>query len=169
MKQTNQDDSLSMPLIPAGLSDDTLELEFVGFEDHPAHHVPTYQFHMVHRQTREVVGNIRLSIGSTDHLVRYAGHIGYGVPAEHRGHGYAARAVRLLVPFAHRLEIDPLWITCDPENISSRRTLELAGAEFVEIINVPADCIIHRTGHPRKCRYRLATSSTTTSRPVHRS
>ena len=52
--------------------------------------------------------------------------------------------------------LDPLWITCDPENIASRRTLELAGAKFVEIVDVPENCIIHRNGHPRKCRYRLS-------------
>ncbi|WP_245632176.1 GNAT family N-acetyltransferase [Edaphobacter aggregans] len=83
--------------------------------------------------------------------------MGYGVLPQHRGHRYAARAVRLLLPFAHRLAINPLWITCDPENFASRRTLELAGAELVEIVDVPADCIIHRKGYPRKCRYRLST------------
>jgi tagatose 1,6-diphosphate aldolase len=116
---------------------------------------PTYQFQMIHNQTHEMLGNIRLSIGSTPHMERYAGHIGYGVLKEHRGHHYAAQAVRLLVPLAHKSGIDPIWITCDPENIASRRTLELAGAEFVEIVDVPKDCVIHQKGHPRKCRYRL--------------
>jgi len=72
-----------------------------------------------------------------------------------RGHRYAARAVRLLLPLARRLGLDPLWITCDPENAASRRTLELAGAELVETVDVPPDCVIFQSGHPRKCRYRL--------------
>jgi tagatose 1,6-diphosphate aldolase len=128
---------------------------------HPAHHAPTYQFQMIHNDTHEVLGNLRLSIGSTPHIERYAGHIGYGVLQEHRGHHYAARAVRLLIPLANQFGIDPLWVTCDPENLASQRTLELAGAEFVEIVDVPKDCVIHRRGHPRKCRYRLQTSSPT--------
>ena len=110
---------------------------------------------MVHRETREILGNIRLSVGSTPHLERYAGHIGYGVLPEHRGHHYAARAVRLLLPLAYKTGLDPLWITCDPENLASRKTLELAGAELVEIVDVPPDCIIYRKGHPQKCRYRI--------------
>ena len=56
---------------------------------------------------------------------------------------------------ARRLMLDPLWITCDPENLASRRTLELAGARFVEVVNVPEDCVIAQSGHRMKCRYRL--------------
>lgn len=150
-------DSLMMPTTPGVLYDEELELELDRFEIHPVHHVQTYQFRMVQRETREKLGNLRLSIGSTPHLELYAGHIGYGVLPKHRGHHYAARAVRLVIPLARHLGLDPLWITCDPENMASRRTLELAGAELIEIVDVPEDCIIHRNGHPRKCRYRLST------------
>lgn len=145
-----------MPVAPGGLRDEEFELRLSRFEIHPVHHVPTYQFLMFHLHTGEELGNIRLSVGSTPHLELYAGHIGYGVLPPHRGHHYAARAVRLLLPFAMQFHLDPLWITCDPDNLASRRTLELAGAKFVEIVDVPPDCIIHRTGHPRKCRYKLS-------------
>jgi tagatose 1,6-diphosphate aldolase len=111
---------------------------------------------MVDLETHAVLGNIRLSIGSTPHIECYAGHVGYGVLPQHRGHRYAARAVKLLLPLACKLGIDPVWITCDPENLASRRTLELAGAEFIEMVDVPVDCVIHRKGHPKKCRYRLS-------------
>jgi tagatose 1,6-diphosphate aldolase len=144
-------------LVPPGeLGDDEFELRLNRFELHPTHCAPTYQFLMFHLQTGEELGNIRLSVSSTPYIERYAGHLGYGVRPQHRGHHYAARAVRLLIPLAKQLNLDPLWITCDPENLASRRTLELAGAEFVEIVDVPPDCIIHKCGHPRKCRYRLA-------------
>lgn len=141
------------------LRDEELELVLLRFEIDPVHKVPTYQFQIIHRDTREVMGNIRLSFGSTPHLERYAGHIGYGVLPHHRGHHYAARSVRLLLPLAMQLKMDVLWITCDPENLASRRTLELAGAEFVEVVDVPADCSIHQRGHPRKCRYRIKLGS----------
>lgn len=155
MEDSRQTDSLVMPAAPGRLSEEEFELELDRFELHPAHHVPTYQFLMLHSETGGVLGNIRLSIGSTPHIELYAGHIGYGVLPEHRGHHYAARAVRLLLPLAKQLSINPLWITCDPENIASQRTLELAGAEFIEIVDVPKNCIIHQRGHPRKCRFRL--------------
>jgi predicted acetyltransferase len=138
------------------IGDGELRLVLAGFEAcHPIHKVPAYVFRMVHGESGEDMGHVNLRVGSTAYVERYAGHIGYGVREEHRGHGYAARAVRLLLPVARRLGIDPVWITCDPENAASRRTLERAGAVFVEIVDVPPDCAIYRSGHPRKCRYRL--------------
>jgi tagatose 1,6-diphosphate aldolase len=137
------------------LREGDLELELDRIAAHPVHKVPTYHFRMVHVPTGEELGGIRLRVGSTPHIELYAGHIGYAVHDIHRGHRYAARSVRLLIPYARRLGIEPLWITCDPENLASRRTLEIAGAQFVEIVDVPADCIIYQSGHPRKCRYRI--------------
>ena len=148
---------ISLPIDPTSLVDAELRLVFDSFAIHPVHKVPTYEFFMRNATTGEEMGSIRLRIGSTAHLERYAGHIGYLVHPKFRGHHYAGRSVRLLIPLATHWGIDPLWITCDPENIASRKTLERLAAEFVETVDVPADCIIFKGGHPRKCRYRLAT------------
>lgn len=144
-----------MPTNPGELRDGDLQLELDCFAPHPVHKVPTYHFRMVHAITAEELGAIRLRVGSTPHIELYAGHIGFTVLPSHRGHRYATRSVRLLIPLARCLKLNPLWITCDPENSASRRTLELAGAQFVEVVNVPEDCVIHQSGHPEKCRYRL--------------
>jgi tagatose 1,6-diphosphate aldolase len=138
------------------LRDGELMLALASFaEVHPLHQVPAYHFRMVHRGTGDDMGHLNMRVGHTAHVERYAGHIGYSVVERHRGHRYAARAVRLVLPAARRLGLDPVWITCDPENLASRRTLEIAGAEFVETVEVPEDCAIFQSGHPRKCRYRL--------------
>lgn len=148
-------ETLSHYIDPGPLTDRDFYLRCTDVTPHPAHKVPCYNFVLLHTETSAELGWLRLRIGSTPHIERYAGHIGYQVAHEHRGHHYAARAVRLIVPFARSLGIDPVWITCDPENLASRRTLEIAGAEFVEVVDVPEDCIIYQSGHPRKCRYRL--------------
>ena len=133
-----------------------LELRLADYSVHTFHRVPTYFFRMMSIDRAEELGTINLRIGSTPHLERYAGHIGYGVHSAHRGHHYAARSVELLLPFARSLGLDPLWITCDPDNAASRRSLEIAGAEFFEIVEVPLECGIRKYGGKvRKCRYRL--------------
>ncbi len=133
-----------------------LELRLADYSEHAYHRVPTYFFRMMSVVRQEEMGTINLRIGSTPHLERYAGHIGYSVHAAYRGHHYAARSVKLLLPLARTVGIDPLWITCDPENGASRRSLEIAGAEMIEIVDVPEDCGIRKYGgRSRKCRYRL--------------
>ncbi len=133
-----------------------LELRFADYSVHSFHRVPTYSFRMLSQFSEQELGTINLRIGSNPHIEQYAGHIGYGVHRAYRGHHYAARSVVLLLPLARRLGIDPVWITCDPENIASRKSLEIAGAEFVEIVDVPPNCGIRRFGGKlHKCRYRL--------------
>ncbi|HWF66893.1 MAG TPA: GNAT family N-acetyltransferase [Acidobacteriaceae bacterium] len=133
-----------------------LELRLADYAVHAYHRVPTYFFRMMSIERAAELGTINLRIGSTPHLERYAGHIGYGVHRAFRGHHYASRSVKLLLPLARTLGIDPVWITCDPDNAASRRSLEIAGAEMIEIVDVPEDCGIRKHGgKTRKCRYRL--------------
>ena len=117
--------------------------------------VPAYKFEMRLNGTRQRVGQIDLRVGDLPHLRLYGGQIGYGVDEPHRGHRYAARAVRLLLPLARSHGMRTLWITCDPENAASRRTCELAGARFVEIVDLPRGIDMYREGQRRKCRYRI--------------
>ena len=142
---------------PGRLVDGDLELILV--HRYPADpvkkHVPVYKFKMTHVGRDREIGYIDLRVGDTEHIVKYAGHIGYRVHAGHRGRRYAARACRLLLPLARRHGLNPLWITCNPDNIASRRTCEIAGAEFVEIVDLPAGTDMYRRGERQKCRYRL--------------
>jgi tagatose 1,6-diphosphate aldolase len=130
-----------MFLDPGKLQDCELSLVLDQFmpSDPIREHVPVYHFNMVNTDSSLVMGAINLRIGVTDRLVLYRGQIGYSVKPEFRGHRFAARCLGLLVPLAARHQPNPLWITCDPDNIASRRTCEIAGAELVEIVDVPAN------------------------------
>jgi RimJ/RimL family protein N-acetyltransferase len=151
---------MDAPINPGELTDGELRLVFDRFAPHTVHKVSAYYFRMVHVETADELGAINLRVGSTPHIERYAGHVGFSVQPPHRGHRYAERSLRLLFPLAIRLGLNPLWITCNPENWVSRRTLELAGAEFVEIVDVPENCVIYQDGYPKKCRYKLGLTVT---------
>ena len=142
---------------PGNLSDGDLELTLV--ERHPGDPArnwpPAYRFKMTLVGDDEEIGHMNLRIGNTRLIVMYAGHIGYGVVREHRGHRYAARACRLLLPLARKHGLKTLWLTCNPDNIASKKTCELAGAKLVEVVDLPKDTDIYRKGERQKCRYRL--------------
>jgi len=117
--------------------------------------VPAYEFAMLSASTGAEMGKIALRLGDTHFLVMYGGQIGYSVSPEYRGHRYAARSVRLLLPLAKRHGISPLWITCNPDNIASRRTCEFAGGQLIDIVPLPEDCDMYQRGEREKCRYRF--------------
>jgi tagatose 1,6-diphosphate aldolase len=102
-----------------------------------------------------IVGTIGLRIGSTPSIEQYYGHVGYHVFPIARGRRYAFRACRLLLPLARHHGFKNLCLTCNPNNMASRRTCELLGARLVDIIPVPQDEPLFARGDTQKCRYRL--------------
>lgn len=118
-------------------------------------HVPAYRFQIRLTGIRRQVGRIELRVGNTQHVVMYAGHIGYRVNLPFRGRRFAARSCRLLFPLALRHGLNTLWITCNPDNIPSCRTCELLGGEFIEIVPLPPTTDMYRRGERFKCRYRI--------------
>jgi tagatose 1,6-diphosphate aldolase len=122
--------------------------------------VPTYHFWMrCHdRPDLPMAGGISLRLGNSYDTVMYYGHIGYHVYPPARGRHYAERATRLLLSLAARHGIDPLWVTCNPDNFASRRSCERLGAQLVEIVPVPLEHPLYQRGEMEKCRYRVETA-----------
>jgi predicted acetyltransferase len=94
-------------------------------------YVPEYKFEMIHATTKATMGTIDLRVGLTEKLKEIGGHIGYEVAEPYRGHKYAARSLRLLFPLIQELGIQPVVITCDPENMPSVKTIESIGAKLI--------------------------------------
>ena len=113
---------------------------------------PSYHFRIVTFDGSEV-GHINLRIGHTQHVLLFAGHIGFQIEQKFRGHRYAFQACRALAPFI-RSFYQEVIITCDPDNQPSRRTIERLGACFVEEIAVPPEDAHFQRGSRRKRRYK---------------
>jgi tagatose 1,6-diphosphate aldolase len=118
---------------------------------------PAYHFWMYNHDQPNlpIAGAVGLRMNNGCDLDIYYGHFGYHVYPAHRGRHFAERSVRLLLPLAAKLEMNPLWITCNPENWASRRTCLRLGAELVETVVVPRDHALFARGETTKCRYRL--------------
>jgi len=57
------------------------------------------------------------------------GHIGYDVRPAARRRGHATRMLALALPVAHTLGIDPALVSCDVDNVASRRVIEHSGGK----------------------------------------
>jgi tagatose 1,6-diphosphate aldolase len=143
---------MELDMVPV-LVDGDLELHLIDRTLVQPSRAPAYRFEM--RVAGERAGTATLRIAGGDYFERYAGQIGYGVDIAHRGHHYAARTCKLLFDLARRHGLSTLWITCNPENVASRRTCELVGGELVEIVDVPPTIDLYREGDRQKCRYRV--------------
>jgi len=96
--------------------------------------VPSYVFEIRKEGCR--VGEINFRVGYSDSLY-YGGQIGYAVDEQHRGHGYAEKACRLLVPVIRAHGMKKVLITNEHTNIASRRTCEKLGAELIRKARLP--------------------------------
>lgn len=115
--------------------------------------VPAYRFHVVVNDV--IAGTISLRVGMNERLVRYAGHVGFSVMPEFRGRRLAGRSVGLLLPLAKRHGLQPLWLSCNPDNQGSRRVMAWLGATYVETVDLPADYDRYTSrGERQKERYR---------------
>jgi predicted acetyltransferase len=114
--------------------------------------VPAYHFDISLSRSYEPIGKIDIRIGNNENLY-YGGHIGYSVNEEYRGNHYAAKAVLLLRKVAHAHDMEKLMITCNPDNIASRKTCEYVGANLLAIIDVPESNDMYQRGEKEKCIY----------------
>ena len=99
--------------------------------------VPAYHFHICDLQG-SIMGACDLRIGYTEGLY-YGGHIGYCISEEYQGHHYAAKACKLLFSLARMHGMSYLYITCNPDNLASRKTCEYLQGEFLGVVELPED------------------------------
>ena len=88
--------------------------------------------------------------------VYYGGNIGYRVHPAHRGRHYAGKACLLLFQLAEKHGMEYLYITCNPENMASRKTCEFAGGVLEGIVELPPDNDMYLEGERQKCIYRFS-------------
>ncbi|MCF0109713.1 MAG: GNAT family N-acetyltransferase [Erysipelotrichaceae bacterium] len=114
--------------------------------------VDTWLFEMV--KGYKSVGYCDLRLGMNE-AIYYAGQIGYHVYLPYRGHGYAYQACLIMFQIAKDQGLNELLITCSPDNMASRKTLEKLGGVLEATVDVPKWHWLYRKGEPVKQIYRF--------------
>ncbi len=132
-----------------------LKLERTAEADPARKRVPAYYFKICRLMDDVEMGICDLRIGHEIGLY-YGGNIGYTVYEPFRGHYYAGKACKLLFKQARKHDLGYLYITCNPNNLASRKSCEFAGAVLEDIVDLPEDNDMYQDGERQKCIYRFA-------------
>lgn len=115
-------------------------------------YLPAYRYKIILHDSNITIGNIDIRIGYNENIY-YGGNIGYGIEKSYRGNNYASKACKIIRQVAIAHEMDKLIITCNPDNLPSRKTCEKTGLKLKEIVDLPQHNEMYQEGERQKCIY----------------
>lgn len=84
---------------------------------------------------REFCGaiNLRFVPGTEDLPPTCSGHIGYSIVPWKQRRGFATRALALVLPVAREVGLKRVLVTCDDDNLGSRKVIQANGGAFAGV------------------------------------
>lgn len=110
----------------------------------PPNHVPTTDFWLI--DDEEYIGHLSLRHELNDFLLKVAGHIGYQIRPSKRRQGYGKTILRLGLQKAKEMRITRVLVTCDENNLGSKKVIEYNGGQLENVLSVEGSSV-------RKLRY----------------
>ena len=74
----------------------------------------------------------------TPYLLTYGGHIGYSIRPSRRCRGYGKAILALTLAVSRELGLRRVLVTCDSDNIGSRKIIEHNGGQFESAMAMPS-------------------------------
>jgi len=119
--------------------------DFVGFvrsvdafsrgEQLPRGWVASSSFWLVDGDT--YIGSVNIRHDLTEWLERFGGHVGYAIRPSMRRRGYGTLICKLALDEAREIGLKRVLITCDADNIGSRKIIEANGGVFSDEVPQP--------------------------------
>ena len=101
---------------------------------------------------KEFIGKVDIRHELTEHLLRVGGHIGYDIRPSKRKQGYGKKLLAMALPKARALGIIHVLITCNEDNLGSKKIIEANGGVFENSVSMGA-------GTPKKLRFWINVTS----------
>ena len=88
-------------------------------------------------ESQVFLGEISIRHRLTDALLRYGGHIGYGIRYSQWNKGYGTLLLKLALEKAREMGLHEVLTTCDDDNAASAKVMEKNGMELRDkVINI---------------------------------
>ena len=87
---------------------------------------------------RKIVGRVFIRHKLNDFLERIGGHLGYCVVPSYRRQGIATQMLKMSLPICAKLGLPKILVTCDVDNVASRKVIEKCGGVFECITKEPS-------------------------------
>ncbi|UOQ86625.1 GNAT family N-acetyltransferase [Gracilibacillus salinarum] len=135
-----------IPWVIAQFPDDIDKL-LAFYDDHhsgniPQNWVPDTTYWLV--DEANVIGVVNIRHYLNDFLLESGGHIGYGIRPSERRKGYATIMLQLALKKAKELGIKETLVTCDAENVASKKVILRNGGKAADDYVDNDGNIIHR-------------------------
>ncbi len=96
--------------------------------------VPNWVFWLI--DGNDYIGRLILRSGLNEHLLQMGGHIGYEIRPSRRRQGYGRLILKYGLERAKAFGLERVLLTCDEDNLGSRRIIESHGGMLENIIEV---------------------------------
>lgn len=87
-------------------------------------------FFFVREEDDTIIGMINIRHYLNNYLLKEGGNIGYSIRPLERNKGYAKKMLLIALDFCKSLKIDRVLLTCDKNNIPSKKTIISCGGVF---------------------------------------
>jgi predicted acetyltransferase len=98
------------------------------------HLVPATDFWLIDNE--EFIGRLALRHELNEVLLKVGGHIGYEIRPSRRRRGYGKEILRLGLEQARQFGMRHVLVTCDENNLGSKRIIESNGGQFENAVMV---------------------------------
>lgn len=93
-------------------------------------------------EENKIVGVLNIRHRLNDALLQSGGHIGYSVAVSKRRQGIATKMLQFALKQCRTFNIDQVLVTCNKENIASKRTIERCGGILENEITIDDKTIL---------------------------